>query len=27
LIEMAIFVFILVIGLMYAWRKGALEWE
>ena len=27
LIEMAIFVFILLIGLMYAWRKGALEWE
>ena len=26
LIEMAIFVFILLIGLMYAWLKGALEW-
>ena len=27
LIEMAVFVFILLVGLMYAWRKGALEWE
>jgi len=27
LIEMAVFVFVLVIGLVYAWRKGALEWE
>jgi len=26
LIEMFIFVSILVIGLVYAWRKGALEW-
>lgn len=27
LIEMALFVAILLVGLMYAWRKGALEWE
>ena len=27
LIEMAIFVFILVVGYVYAWKKGALEWE
>ena len=26
LIEMAIFLLILVAGLVYAWRKGALEW-
>lgn len=26
LIEMIIFLFILVAGLVYAWRKGALEW-
>lgn len=26
LIEMAIFVFILLLGLMYAWRKGMLKW-
>ena len=26
LIEMLIFLFILVIGYAYAWRKGALEW-
>jgi len=25
-VEMAIFVGILVLGLAYAWRKGALEW-
>ncbi len=25
--ELAIFVLILVFGLVYAWRKGALEWE
>lgn len=25
-IELAIFIFILVLGLAYAWRKGALEW-
>ena len=27
LIEMLIFVMILAIGLVYAWRKRALEWE
>lgn len=26
-IEILIFVFILIIGLVYAWRKGALEWS
>lgn len=26
LVEMAIFVFILLLGLMYAWRKGMLKW-
>lgn len=26
LIEMAIFVFILLLGLIYAWRKGMLKW-
>jgi NADH-quinone oxidoreductase subunit A len=26
-IEMAMFVVILAVGLIYAWRKGALEWE
>ena len=26
LVEMFIFLFILGIGLVYAWRKGALEW-
>lgn len=27
LIEMTIFIAILLIGYIYAWRKGALEWE
>jgi NADH-quinone oxidoreductase subunit A len=27
LLEMAVFVGILVIGWLYAWRKGALEWS
>jgi NADH-quinone oxidoreductase subunit A len=27
LIEMLIFIGILIIGLVYAWKKGALEWE
>ena len=27
LVEMLVFVVILVLGLAYAWRKGALEWE
>jgi NADH-quinone oxidoreductase subunit A len=26
LIEMFVFLFILVVGYMYAWKKGALEW-
>ncbi len=26
-IEMFIFIFLLLIGLIYAWVKGALEWE
>lgn len=26
-IEMAIFVGILLVGLFYAWKKGALEWQ
>ena len=26
LIEMLIFLFILVVGYVYAWRKGALDW-
>ena len=26
LIEMIVFLFILVVGYVYAWRKGALEW-
>lgn len=25
--ELTIFVFILFLGLIYAWRKGALEWD
>jgi NADH-quinone oxidoreductase subunit A len=27
LIEMVVFVFILLVGYVYAWKKGALEWE
>jgi NADH-quinone oxidoreductase subunit A len=27
LIEMAVFIVILLIGFIYAWKKGALEWE
>jgi NADH-quinone oxidoreductase subunit A len=27
LIEMVVFIIILLIGLVYAWKKGALEWE
>lgn len=27
LMEMVIFIAILLLGLFYAWRKGALEWE
>ncbi len=26
-IEMAVFVLILLVGLLYAWKKGALEWQ
>jgi NADH-quinone oxidoreductase subunit A len=26
-VEMAIFAFTLVVGLAYAWKKGALDWE
>lgn len=27
LVEMGIFLFVLVIGFVYVWRRGALEWE
>jgi NADH-quinone oxidoreductase subunit A len=27
LIEMAIFIAILLVGYLYAWKKGALEWD
>jgi NADH-quinone oxidoreductase subunit A len=27
LVEMMVFVFILTLGLVYAWRRGALEWD
>lgn len=27
LVEMMVFVAILVLGLVYAWRRGALEWD
>jgi NADH-quinone oxidoreductase subunit A len=27
LITMSVFIFTLVIGLVYVWKKGALEWE
>jgi NADH-quinone oxidoreductase subunit A len=27
LIEMAVFILILLVGYVYAWKKGALEWE
>lgn len=26
-VEMAVFLFILLLGLFYVWKKGALEWE
>ena len=26
LVEMTIFIFILALGLVYAWRKGVLRW-
>jgi NADH-quinone oxidoreductase subunit A len=27
LIEMVVFIVILLVGYVYAWKKGALEWE
>jgi NADH-quinone oxidoreductase subunit A len=27
LAEMAVFIVILLVGYIYAWKKGALEWE
>jgi len=27
LIEMAVFIFILAVGYVYVWKRGALEWE
>ena len=27
LVQMVVFVLILGLGLVYAWRKGALEWD
>jgi NADH-quinone oxidoreductase subunit A len=27
LVEMAIFIVILLVGYLYAWKRGALEWE
>jgi NADH-quinone oxidoreductase subunit A len=27
LAEMAVFIVILLVGYVYAWKKGALEWE
>ena len=27
LLEMGIFLLVLIVGLVYAWRKGALEWH
>jgi NADH-quinone oxidoreductase subunit A len=27
LVEMAVFIIILLVGYIYAWKKGALEWE
>jgi len=27
LVEMLIFIVILLVGYIYAWKKGALEWE
>jgi NADH-quinone oxidoreductase subunit A len=26
-VEMLVFVFVLLVGLVYVWKKGALEWE
>ena len=27
MIEMAVFILVLLVGYVYAWKKGALEWE
>lgn len=27
MVEMSLFILVLAVGLVYAWRKGALEWE
>ena len=27
LLEMAVFIIIILVGFVYAWKKGALEWE
>lgn len=27
LVEMLVFLFVLIVGYAYAWRKGALEWQ
>ena len=27
LVEMGVFIFILLLGLLYAWRKGVLRWD
>ena len=27
LVEMSVFVLVLTVGLVYVWRKGALEWD
>lgn len=27
LVEMAVFIAVLLVGLIYVWKKGALEWE
>jgi NADH-quinone oxidoreductase subunit A len=27
LVEMVLFIAILLVGYVYAWKKGALEWE
>jgi NADH-quinone oxidoreductase subunit A len=27
LIEMGVFIVVLLVGYVYAWKKGALEWE
>ena len=27
LVEMVLFIIVLLVGYVYAWKKGALEWE